>query len=633
MRTLIAVAFLVGVSFTLVHAGPPVADDLLPPLAPWNGKSRALALAPDHPWATPCERSGLTATPRYAETVSWLRRLVDAAPELSMSAIGRSAEGRDIVMVLATRATPRTPEGLRASGKPLVLIQAGIHSGEIDGKDAGMMLLRDMTVLGTRRGLLDRANVLFVPILNVDGHERFSRFNRINQRGPVEMGWRTNARNLNLNRDYTKLETEGVRAIVGVITTWSPDLYLDLHVTDGGDYQYDVTWGATPGTGGSPSIAGYIDGLLRPAVDARLVAMGHVPGPFVWFQNGRDASEGLAEWIGSPRFSNVYGAVRHLPTILVENHSLKPYDRRVLGTYVFLDAVLDRVGRDAAALRRAAAKDRALRPDPVVLEWGSGEGARQTKLRYLGIRPGTLESPVTGGAVVRWTGEPYEADVTVVHADVPVTVVDRPEAYVVPAAWTPIVDKLRLHGIAVERLDAPATLEVETYRVPDAAPAGGGASFDERSAIYEGRMRVDPGKIVTERRTVTYPAGSYRVGTDQPLGDLAVLLLEPRSPDSFFQWGYFLEILDRTEYAESYVIEPLARRMLEADPALTREFREKLASDPKFAADPKARLDWFYRRSPYFDATYRLYPIARVPYGDVSRKPLSGTATESTVSD
>ena len=210
----------------------------LPPLVEgaraWNGKSRGLIAKPEDPWVTPSERTGLTGTPRYDETLAWLRSLVAAAPELSLQSLGKSEEGRDIWMVIASRERAFGSSELRRAGKPSLLAQAGIHAGEIDGKDAGLMLLRDMTVGGSKRELLDRANFLFIPILNVDGHERSSPYGRINQRGPVEMGWRTNAKNLNLNRDYAKLDTPEVRAVVAAINAYEPDLYFDLEVYSAG---------------------------------------------------------------------------------------------------------------------------------------------------------------------------------------------------------------------------------------------------------------------------------------------------------------------------------------------------------------------------------------------------------------
>src|SRR5947208_2403687 len=215
----------------------------LPPTLPWSGKSRMLLAKPNDPWITVAEKTGFHATPTYSQTVAYLRALSAVAPELRLVSLGRSPEGRDIWMAIVSRDRLFTPETMQRNAKPTLLVQGGIHAGEIDGKDAGLMFLRELTVGGRWRSLLDRANFLFVPILNVDGHERSSPYGRINQRGPVVTGSRTNARNLNLNRDYAKLDTPEVRAIVAALDQWKPDLYIDAHVTDGSDYQYDVTFG------------------------------------------------------------------------------------------------------------------------------------------------------------------------------------------------------------------------------------------------------------------------------------------------------------------------------------------------------------------------------------------------------
>ena len=453
-----------------------------------------------------------------------------------------------------------------------------------------------LTAIGT--------SFLFIPILNVDGHERFSPFNRINQRGPEAMGWRTNRRNLNLNRDFAKLDTDEVRALVATLERYAVDLYLDLHVTDGADYQYDVTWGATAPRPWSPHIARWLDATLTPALTRDLEAHGHTPGPLVFAVDERDMSGGSQVWAADPRYSNGYGDARHLPTVLVENHSLKPYEQRVLGTYVLLKSALRTLGRDYQALRRAVAADRAARPAELVLEYDHERDAAHPTAPFKAVRSETYASAVSGGVEVRWTGEPRTEQVARVADTVPKATATRPRAYYIPAAWRAIAERLQLHGIAVERLDAGRTVEVEMYRLRE-------AHID--SAPFEGHVRVVPGPVARERRTLALAPGSYRASTDQPLGDLLMLLLEPESPDSFFQWGFLLEMLQRTEYVEGYVMEPLARRMLAADPALEAEFLARLASDPEFAADRTARLQWFYERTPYFDDEYRLYPIARSP--------------------
>lgn len=591
-------------------AGPPTAP--LPPLAGWTGKSESLVLEPGHDWVTPAEAAGLTETPSYDETVAWLRRLVARAPELDMVSVGQSAQGRDIWMVIASADGAFSPQAMADVGKPVVLAHAGIHSGEIDGKDAGMMLLRDMTVLDRRRELLEGAQFLFIPILNVDGHENRSPYSRMNQRGPERPGWRTNARNLNLNRDFAKLETAGARAVADVVNEWSPDLYLDLHVTDGADYQYDITYGWNGEHAWSPEIAGWLNEHFRPAVDGELEDWGHVPGPLIFAVNGRDLSKGIVEWTSSPRFSNGWGDARHLPSVLVENHSLKPYRQRVLGTYVFLAAALEAVAEEGDSLREAVAADRAAARDKVVLGWEPDPDAGAS-MQFKGIRSERVKSDITGSEVVRWTGEPIQQEVPVVRLTRPAASVDRPAAYWIPAAWADVAGKLDEHGIRMTRTQEPREVSATAYRLPEAALVRDGEGDAAFTGVnpFEGRARVAPGQVVAERVTRTLPAGSWRVPTDQPLGTLAVLLLEPRSTDSLFQWGYFHEILQRTEYFEPYAMEPLARQMLEADPELREAFQEKLETDPAFAEDPSARLMWFYEKTPYYDDRYRMYPILR----------------------
>lgn len=596
-RTWIVLAFL---AFVSAHAGG-AKPSILPPELPWAGQSRSLIAQPGDPWITPAESRGLKTTPTYAETIAWLERLVAAAPELEMVSLGKSGEGRDVWMVIASSDRAFTPGELARTGKPIVLAQAGIHAGEIDGKDAGLMLLRDLSVRGKKRALLARAAFLFVPILNVDGHERASPHARMNQRGPEVMGWRTNARNLNLNRDYAKLDTPELRAVIGAINAWQPDVYVDLHVTDGIDYQYDVTWGSTGSHAWSPQTAVWLEDVLRPALARDLEIMGHVPGRLIFPVDNADVTKGLWNWTATPRFSDGYGSARHLPTILVENHSLKPYPQRVLGTYVWLESLLRHVGERGGELRAAVTEDRRRRPEPLPLTFIAPAERAPEPIGFRGVEQRSEPSKVSGAARTVWTGKPVQLEVPLVSPTTPGITVPRPKAYWIPPAWTEVIERLALHGVVLERTTAPREVEVEMYRLTEAV-------VDPTPT--EGRVRVTATPVLERRREV-FPAGSVRVATDQPLGDLAMMLLEPASPDSFFQWGFFLGVLQRTEYYEDYVMEPLAEQMLAQDPALRAEFEKKLGEDAAFAADPQARLRWFYPRTPYYDERYLLYPVAR----------------------
>lgn len=574
----------------------------LPPALPWNGKSRELIAKPADPWITPAEKAGFRTTPSYDETVAWLKRLVAATPELRMVSIGRSSEGRDIWMVIASRDRVFTPETMRQIGKPVLLAQCGIHAGEIDGKDAGLMVLRDLTVGKRMRDLLERVNFLFVPMFNPDGHERASRYSRINQRGPENAGWRTTARNLNLNRDYTKADTPEMRAMLSTLVSWRPDLYLDIHVTDGADYQYDVTFGWNE-SGYSPQIAKWLETTLAPAVNTALRNAGHVPGPLIFPVDDKDLTRGIVHANAPPRFSNGYGDLRHLATVLVENHSLKPYEQRVLGTVVLLESALDTLARSGTALKRATTDDSQFFMDPVPLDWGPAQAPpeRQETMDFLGVESRTTPSTVSGAPKIEWLGQPVSLRVPVIRISAVASSVPRAKAYWIPAAWSDIAMRMQAHSIMMERITAPREVAVDMYRLEEPKLA---------TEAFEGHVRLET-KTSTEHAVQRFPAGSWRIPTNQPLGELITVLLEPASADSYLQWGFFPEILERTEYFEPYVLEPLASQMLAADAKLAEEFQKKLDRDAAFRASPEQRLRFFYERTPYFDRQWKLYPIAR----------------------
>jgi murein tripeptide amidase MpaA len=592
----------------------PAGQPILPPLVPWEGKSRALAVAKNDPWITPSEKTDFRVTPSYDETVAWLRKLAAAAPELKMISLGKSPEGRDIWMVVASRDKKFTPEELRKSGKAIVFAQAGIHPGEIDGKDAGLMLLRDMTVRGTKRDLLEHANFLFVPIFNVDGHERSSKFGRVNQRGPDKTGWRTNSKNLNLNRDYAKIDTPEMEAMIRALNQWQPDLYVDLHVTDGADYQYDITFGFNGAGGHSPAIAAWLEKTFTPAVINDLAAMGHIPGSTDvanWIET-TDLSKGIKGWLSDARFSNGYGDVRHLPSVLVETHSLKPYDQRVLGTYVFLESAIRTTANGTTALRQAIEADRKANVATIPLSWDVDLKAPASEtIEYKAIESRTVPSAISGGLRIEFLGKPITMKIPYRRSALNASVA-RPKGYWIPPAWSEVVQRLQLHGIQCERIGEPREVKVTMYRLEEMKFQGKDVSArqtDEQQP-FEGHVQLRA-KPIVEQRTEHYPAGSIRVPMNQPLGDLAAILLEPASPDSFFQWGFFDSVLQQTEYIEGYILEPMAERMMAADPKLAEEFKQKLASDDAFRASPKERLRWFYSKTPFLDERWKLYPVGR----------------------
>lgn len=572
-------------------------DALLPPAEPWQGASLNLMRAADDSYATPFEQSGGIESPDYEATMAWLDKLIKRSKYLSKVSLGKSPQGRDIWMIVASKEGADSPKSLAANSRPTVLVQAGIHSGEIDGKDAGMMLLRDIEK-GGKHELLERANLLFVPIFSVDAHERASEYNRVNQRGPVKMGWRTTANNLNLNRDYAKADAKEMQLMLAAINAWNPSLYIDVHVTDGIDYQYDITFGYNQKQGLSPALFSWLEGSFRPEVESALTSAGHIPGQLVFAMDNTDITKGMSQWNASPRYSNGYGDARHLPTILIENHSLKPFKQRVLGTYVMLEQSLKTVGDNATALKAAIMADSFRYPTEITLTW---KEEQQASWDFKGIGYTVEQSPVSGANVVRWNGQPVTYEKLPVFGNtIPDIKVSRPEAYYILPQWQEVIAKLENHGIRFERMSEAATVKVGEYRF---------SNVEFAAKDYEGRQRVKADATLTQTE-LELPAGTVKVSTEQALGDLAILLLEPQSPDSLLQWGLFNPIFTRTEYMEDYAVEPMAAALLEKDPELKKAFDEAL-KDPAFAADPEARLRWFYEKSPYYDSEYLRYPVFR----------------------
>lgn len=586
---------------------------LLPPVSEWTGPSERHAAAPTDDWAIKAERSGFRETDDLTETMRWLDRLTAAWSETSLRSIGKSAGGRNIPMLIVSR-FGFEPALIRSVGKAVVLIQAGIHAGEIDGKDATMMLLRDLRA-GKLGDLLDHAVLLFLPILNVDGFSCFGPYSRMNQRGPVQVGRHTNDQNLNLNRDFGKLDAPETRALVSVLNVWAPDLYIDTHVTDGVDYQYDVTFGHTAGRHGwSPEISGWLDEYLLPDAVAALEKEGHTPGPLILSVNERDLSDGRFDFCANARFATGYASLRRIPAILIENHSLKTYRRRLLGLYVLLTSLVAGVSRNVDGLRAAAKRDRDARRSPIPLGWTICSDNRKVGA-FKGIRCVPATFALSGQEVSRWTGEPDDTPVAVVPMIEPSAVVCRPRAYYVPPHLGDIVERLRRHGILLEEVSEAFPLRATLTYLDEAQVIGcrpePGIAGTSSSQVVEGHVRVDVGKPRRDIVTMTIPAGTVRVPVDQPLGDLAIVLLEAESPDSFFQWGFMLSVLHETANGEPYVLDPLGDRMLDSNAALRDAFEHKLATDPVFAGRAEMRRSWLLRQTPYAEPHCRVYPIAR----------------------
>ena len=563
----------------------------------------------DTTWVTDYERSGGLKTPRYKETLEYCRKCERASRWIRVTSFGRSPRGRDLPLVILSNDRAFDPASAAKTGKAVILIQSGIHAGEIDGKDATLMLIRDIAVTKRLASVLDGAIILFVPIFNVDGHERFGPYNRINQNGPEEMGWRVNAQNLNLNRDYMKADTPEMRAMLRLFTGWLPDLYVDCHVTDGIDFQYDVTYAVESSPYLDPGVSGWVDKSFLPSVLPMVEKSGHKIFMYVFPREDRDISKGINAGVSTPRFSTGFAALQNRPAVLIETHMLKPYRVRVDATYQFLLAMINVAGRDRSELRSIVR-----RADAAVVAAGSsydparefplafGIGAKSEQRLFLGYKQATEMSALTGSNRVYYTRDTVTLSIPLFNE---ITVTDSatvPLAYVIPPEWTQVIERLRVHGVVMERLKKDAALDVESYAFTD-------VKFRERP--FEGRHSVTYG-LRPVRESQLFPAGSIVVRTSQRTGKVILNLLEPGGPDSFVSWGFFDAIFEQKEYAESYVMEDVGAKLIASDPALKKEYEDRVGSDTAFARNPGMRLNWLYQHSPWRDTEQNVYPVGRL---------------------
>ncbi len=567
-----------------------------------------LTAAPPADLTTTAEKTGFTRTGRYDEAVRLCHALAAAHPGRARCFdFGQTPEGRPMVALAASADGTLSAAAARKRGRTVVVFQGAIHAGECDGKDAGFILLRALLAAGDG-GPLAKVTAVFIPVANVDGHERFGPNQRPNQRGPEETGWRTTAQNYNMNRDYVKADAPETRALLRLLDEWDPIVYADLHVTDGAQFQHDLSVTLEPRLGYAEPLRSRGAALSRGIVE-RLTAAGHLPVDFYpAFRIDDDPASGFAAWPIPPRFGNGYWAARNRIGILLETHSWHTYGQRVQGTIDFLRALLDLAARDGADWRAAADQaDReaaALAGQEIPLAWGPAEGGTGRTIEFRGYAYTRELSPVLGRMVVHYDESKPEIWRVPLFLDYRTTAsATLPRGgWIVPVAYAGwMEEKLRLHGIRFERIAAAKPgLELETYRA---------TQVRYRADSFEGHQTVTlTGTWAKERRDLA--AGALWVPGAQAAARMAGILLEPASPASLVDWGFFNTAFERKEYVEDLVLEPFAQALLARDADVKAEFERRL-SDPAFAKDPAARADFFYRLHPAFDQEYDLYPVLR----------------------
>ncbi len=587
-------------------------------------------------WLTFYELSGGMRTPRYDETIEYCKKLTEASPMVHYATFGVSPQGRDLPLLIVDKDGLTNPDEIKATGRLILFIEACIHPGESEGKDAGLMLVRDLVTRDEGRGtkdernssglwalgsendiadhgsritnLLDNVSILFIPIFNVDGHERFGPYNRINQNGPEEMGWRVTATNLNLNRDFLKADAPEMKAWLSLYNRWDPDFFIDIHTTDGADYQYVLTYMMETLGQMDQGLTSWCDSVFLPTWTNDLETSGYPVFPYVQFRHWHDPKSGLERDVAPPMLSQGYVALRNRPGLLIETHMLKPYKQRVEASYQCLVATLRILYKQYRELKKiiqnadSFVQSPEFKTIPFPLQFNLSD-ADSVMVNFKGVKYDTIRSEITSGLWYKYSSVPETFTVPLFSTCVPAKTVILPEAYVVPAEWQDVISVLHLHDIRMKEVRSDTIIPVTSYKF---------VSPRWRSFPYEGRLPLSHIEYTAFKEERVFPAGSMIVETSQPAARVIAQLLEPNGDGSLLYWGFFNPIFEQKEYFEFYVLEPMAKQMLEEDAELRTEFEVAKAADSNFIKNQWQVLNWFLEHTPYRDAKRMVYPVGRI---------------------
>ena len=548
---------------------------------------------------TKAERTNYQETGSYDDAIAFYAQLAKS-PHGKLKQIGATAQGRPLYVFIVSKDKAFSPRKAASAGKPVVLLQNGIHSGENGGKEASMMLLRDILITKTLSHLLDDVIILSIPVFNPDGHEATSVYNRISQDGPALNGRRDTAQRYDLNRDYVKADAEEMRALLRLHRAWRPHLLIDNHATNGRDTQYDVMFYTHVSKDADDGVASW-SGAFLDALVAALTEDGHTAG---WYFGGNTKGDVIKTGYYGPRYSTGYATARNRVGLLVESHSLKSYRTRVWSHYNTMREALRIVAAEGRALSEAVAQaDAELTASAdgteFVMHGEPGDEGRDYVFHEL--LQTAYDSEISGGEIARYFPEPDNRKVEMVTEVKAAASVVAPVGYIVPASLTEVVHRLELHGVTMEVLEKPVSGVFETYRFRD-------VTFSKRPVEGRFRPNFETDVIQQERR---FPAGSIYVPANQPYARLVAHMLEPYSQDSLVRWGFMNAIFQPREYFSSFLFEPMAAQAFAEDPDLKARFQEELAAG-NIEDNAFARLYWVFSQSPYRDISANVYPIVRV---------------------
>ncbi|MDT0675799.1 M14 family metallopeptidase [Autumnicola musiva] len=559
-------------------------------------------LVVDYDLETQFEKSGGTETATYQEVIDFYTQLEEIYPSISFTAVGETDSGKPLHLAVFNPSEEFDLEKVRED-KTIILINNGIHPGESDGIDATMMLFRDLA--GDSIHVPENTIIATIPIYNVGGALNRNSTSRTNQNGPLEYGFRGNAQNYDLNRDFIKADSKNTKNFYTIFQNVKPDVFIDTHVSNGADYQYTLTHLFTQHNKLGGELGEYLNKQMMPALEDSLRRKKLPITPYVNVFN-EVPENGFSQFIDHPRYSTGYAALWNTLAMMVETHMLKPYDQRVEGTYELLRSMVAITDAENPTIKdlRERENKKYLTQRWYNIDWEPDMENPSTR-EFLGYEGETIKSELTGQPRLKYDRtKPFTKEIEYYDNFISNDRIEIPRAYIIPQGWWKVTNLLELNNIKMQPLDRDTTIYVESLRIED---------FETVEHAYEGHYLHQNTKVSKTMDSVFFRKGDLYVTTFQDGARYLIETLEPTTVDSFFNWNFFDSVLQQKEHFSPYVFEDMALKLLNANPQLKEEFEEKKRNDTEFRTDAYAQLDWIHKNSKYYKEPHLRYPVFRIP--------------------
>ncbi len=549
---------------------------------------------------TPFEKGNGNQTATYTETIAYFKLLDDGFESIKMLKMGETDCGEPLHIVIFDPQGSFDFNSIHKN-RAVLLLNNGIHPGEPDGIDATMMLYRDLAT--GKLPELKNTVVVNIPVYNIGGMLNRNSHTRANQNGPESYGFRGNARNYDLNRDFLKSDTKNSRSFAEIFHTVNPDIFIDNHVSNGADYQYIFTYIATHHQKLGGKLGSYFKEEMMPAILDELKKKDIEATPYVNIHDEKPDG-GFEQFMDYPRYSTGYASMFNVPGSMPETHMLKDYAPRVRVTYEYMVSTINYIEKNYNHIKQLRTENtNNYKPGMKYTLLWELDKSKVTQLEFLGYEGGFKPSEVSGQDRLFYDrNKPFKKNIPYYQQYSPVKQITIPQAYIIPKSWWNVIELLKLNGIVMQPLENDMVIEVESYHI---------ANYNTSSYPYEGHYPHSNTQVDVKTEKVQFHKGDFIINTQQPGVKYLLETLEPEAPDSYFNWNFFDAILQQKEYFSAYVFEDTAAKLLKDDAKLKAAFEKKKQEDKTFAESGKAQLDWIYSQSVYYEKSHLQYPVYR----------------------